>query len=104
MVKTNGKNLIIEMPDTDVANDVQALQRDIINAIQCFNYKDFGNTNGCPFLMLLELLTATLPTYHELQHITEFRELARNSTPETPELKTWVSKQISIFNNANKDF
>lgn len=101
MIKTDGKNLIIEIPDTDVANDLRALQRDIINAIQCYNYSDFGNSDGCPFLMLLELLTATLPTYEDMKHITEFKELARNHAPETTELKTWISKQITLFNSAN---
>lgn len=102
MIKTDGKNLIIEMPNTDAANDLQALQHDIINAIQYYNYSDFGNSNGCPFLMLLELLTATLPTYEDMKHIAEFKELARNYTPETPELKTWITKQIAQFTPKNQ--
>lgn len=102
MIKTDGKNLIIEMQGAGATNDLQALQHDIINAIQCYNYSDFGNSNGCPFLMLLELLTATLPTYEDMKHITEFKELARNHAPETPELKMWITKQIAQFTPKNQ--
>lgn len=103
MIKIEGKTLIIEVPSSSPTNDLQALQSDIINAIQCFNYSDFGGSGGSPFMMLLELLTATLPTFNEMNHLAEFKELARTNAPDSDQLKAWVTKQVAQFKTINQE-
>ena len=60
------------------ADDLQELQREIIEVIQGYDYKNFGNTNGCPFYHLLNLLAGTLPTYHQQKQMIEFTEMAND--------------------------
>lgn len=69
MIKFKERKLIVEIENSDPLNDLQMLQREIINAIQYYDYLDNGSNNGCPFLMLLELLKATLPTHEEYRQL-----------------------------------
>ncbi|MEG2121482.1 MAG: hypothetical protein RRZ64_05445 [Rikenellaceae bacterium] len=103
MIKTDGKNVIIEIPDTDMANYVTDLQRGLISAIRCFDYDNYGSQDSCPFHEILELLSETLPTYNELRYIMAFKELARNRTLEAIDLSEWVVDQITDYNIHNSD-
>lgn len=70
MVRTEKNKLIIEVeidPNENAAEKLQDFQGAIIEAIQFFNYNDFG-TNP-PFYYLLELLKATLPTFEQQKEI-----------------------------------
>lgn len=89
MVHTSKNKLIIEMDAHCPVDDLQALQKEIIGAIQCFNYNDFGNTSGCPFLVLLELLEATLPTFHQQKQMSEFTEMANDPAISKTAIVEW---------------
>jgi len=89
MTRRTENKLIIEMDSHCPVDDLQALQKEIIGAIQCFHYNDFGNTNGCPFLMLLELLQATLPTYHQQKQMIEFTEMAHDPAISKTAIVEW---------------
>lgn len=89
MVHAKENKLIIEMETSSTADDLQALQKEIIGAIQCFNYNDFGNTKGCPFLILLEVLQATLPTFHQQKQMIEFTEMAKDPAISKTAIVEW---------------
>lgn len=106
MVRTSENKLIIKMDVNAPADDLQALQRDIIGAIQCYDYKNFGNFNGCPFGLLLELLQTTLPTYHQQRAIMEFTEMAHDpAISDTAILewhkshREWLLKELNEIEN-----
>lgn len=62
MVKLEKNKAIIEISSVDPIGDIQELQDEIINVLKYYDYENFGNTNGCPFGRLLDLLRALLPS------------------------------------------
>jgi len=67
MVRVEGNKLIIEIKTTAPAENLQNIQNAIIESLQMFNYKDFGEQ--CPAYDLLELLKETLPTFEEQTYL-----------------------------------
>ncbi|MDD4992161.1 MAG: hypothetical protein PHR83_08020 [Paludibacter sp.] len=67
MVRTEANKLIIEIEIEgnyfNPAEELQEFQRALTEAIQFFNYKDFGEQNPC--YRLVALLNATLPTLEQ---------------------------------------
>ena len=70
MVRAEKNKLIIEIEVNEnfsVAEELQEYQRALTDAIQFYNYKDFGEQNPC--YRLIELLNATLPTLEQQKQI-----------------------------------
>ncbi len=70
MVRTENKKLIIEielMEHENPAEKLQEFQNSIIETIQMYNFKEFGQNP--PFYYLLELLKETLPTFEQQTEI-----------------------------------
>lgn len=63
MVKIEQNKIIIEIETSHPADDLQELQKEIINVIREYDYAAYRNNNGCPFYCILYLLEATLPEY-----------------------------------------
>ena len=97
MVHVSEKKLIIEMDAHCPVDDIQALQKEIIGAIQCYNYNDFGNTDGCPFLVLLELLQATLPTFQQQRQMLEFTEMANDPAISKTAIVEWFTSRTEFL-------
>ena len=71
MVRTEANKLIIEIEIEgsffNPAEELQEYQKALTEAIQFYNYKDFGDQNPC--YRLIELLNATLPTLEQQKAI-----------------------------------
>lgn len=63
MVKLEKDRIVIEIETGCPDDDLQELQREIIRMIRYYNYQDYGNNNGCPFVHVLDLLESTLPEF-----------------------------------------
>lgn len=97
MIRTTDNKLIIEMDTRCPGDDLQSLQEDIIGAIQFFNYKDFGYSDGCPFMVLLDLLKATLPTYYQQRQMLEFTEMANDPEISKTDIVEWFTTQKELL-------
>ena len=104
MIRIEENKLIIELDTYSPADDLQMLQKEIIAVIQFYNYSDFGGSNGCPFLLLLELLQATLPTYHQQKQVFEFTEMANDpAISQTAIVERFASrKEYLLHENENR--
>ncbi|VDR34762.1 Uncharacterised protein [Alistipes sp. cv1] len=93
MVHTSENKLIIEMDTRCPGNDIQDLQREIIDVMRFYDYKNFGCSNGCPFALLLDLLQATLPTFHQQKQMLEFTEMASDPAISENDIVEWFSSR-----------
>lgn len=102
MVRTTENKLIIEMDAHTATEDLHALRKEIIGAIQLYNYEDYGNTEDCPFYQMLCLLEATLPTYHQTRHYLEFTRRASDPAPDKAEFEKWIRRQLDWIKKDNE--
>ncbi len=63
MVRLEKDRIVIEIETGCPADDLQELQRDIIRMIRYYDYRDYGENDGCPFIRVLDLLESTLPEF-----------------------------------------
>lgn len=61
MVKIEKNKLVIEIETAFPCGDLVDLQKEIINVIRQYDYKEYGNNDECSFCVLLDLLETTLP-------------------------------------------
>lgn len=100
MIKTDGKNLIIVAINSSFpVDDLQGLQKEIINVIRDLDYDSIEGTKGCPFPNLLYLLESTLPTYHQQRHILEFNKWIQDPEPDKGEFEKWLKKSTEWIKN-----
>lgn len=102
MVRANDKKLIIEMATPSAADDLRGIQKEIITAIQHYNYKDFGNTDDCPFFHLLYLLEAILPSFHQTGLYLRATEHAKDPQSDPAEFGIWLRRQMEWIKNDNE--
>lgn len=93
MVHTNKNKLTIEITDNSPIDYLQNLQREIINAIQEHDYKNYGNSCGCPFYHLLDLLESTLPTYYQQKQMIEFTNMANDTAISKTDIVEWFTSR-----------
>ena len=97
MVTTQEKHILIELEEHSPVDFVEGLQNEIIDVLQAYDYQNFGNTNGCPFLHLLILLKNTLPTYEQMKHVASFERWAKYPNLDKVEFEKWIQKELKEF-------
>lgn len=104
MVHMSEKKIAISMNDSFTVDDLQGLQKEIIEAIQCYDYKNYGNSDGCPFYHLLNLLASTLPTFYQQKQMIEFTEMANDPVISKTAIVEWFasSKEFILKELANQ--
>lgn len=98
MIRTTEDKLAIVISDSDPVDDLQGLQREIIEVIQAYDYNNFGSGNGCPFYHLLNLLASTLPTYNQQNQLLEFTGLVDDPQISQAKIIAWFNRHKESVN------
>jgi len=60
MVQIDKSKQVVEITFTGKQEDIKDIQKALIDLMQQYNFKDFGNIANEPFYIALEVLRATL--------------------------------------------